>query len=73
MILLTISPITTGDCLLVNSTSGCIGTFSYSGTDCGFNVNPDTGDLTHLFYTELGKLSAFDTNGTPRAGSMGID
>lgn len=51
--------------------SGC--QFSFNGTDCGYNVNPNTSELAHLFFVEPGNLSAYDTSGTVRGGSSGVD
>lgn len=48
-------------------TPGC--NFSFSGTDCGYNVNTVTSEMAHLFYDELGNKSYFNTDGTgPQAG-----
>ena len=52
-------------------TSGC--DFGYNGTDCGYNVNPSTSELAHLFFVELGNLSAYDTSSNFRGGSPGVD
>ncbi len=46
---------------------------TYNGTDCGFNVNPGTSELAHLFFVELGNLSTYDTFGTFRGGSSGVN
>jgi hypothetical protein len=51
--------------------SGC--DFAFSGTDCGYNVDPSTSELAYMFFTNLGNLSAFDTAGTFRGGSSGVD
>jgi hypothetical protein len=40
---------------------GCI--FSYNGPDCGFNVDPTTGELAYLYHTNLGNVSGSDTSG----------
>jgi hypothetical protein len=55
--------------------SGSIGcNHSYSGgTDCGYNVDIDTGEMAHLFHDELGNLAVFDTSGTSRSGVSGVD
>lgn len=48
-------------------TSGC--DFSYSGTDCGYNVDTSTGEMAHMWYDELGNLAYFDTSGNwPQTG-----
>jgi hypothetical protein len=44
-----------------------------NGTDCGYNVDPGSSELAHLFFVELGNLSAFDTSGSFRGGSPGVD
>lgn len=36
---------------------------SYNGTDCGFNVHPDAGELAHLYYYTLGNIGGRDING----------
>lgn len=52
-------------------TSGC--NFAYSGTDCGYNVDPASSEMAHLFFTELGNLSGYTTSGTFRGGSSEVD
>jgi len=47
--------------------------FSYSGTDCGFNVPTNSSELAHLFYVELDNLAAYDTSGYIRGGSSGVN
>jgi hypothetical protein len=42
--------------------SGC--DFSYSGTDCGFNVDTSSSEMASLFYDALGNLGAHDTDGS---------
>lgn len=42
-------------------TPGCY--YSYSGTDCGYNVNTAGNELAYLFYNELGKTSIYTTGG----------
>lgn len=43
--------------------------FAYSGTDCGYNVNPATGEMASLFFDTLGNRSYYDTNGSgPQTG-----
>lgn len=42
---------------------------TYSGTDCGFNVDTASGEMAHLFYTTLGNLAYYDTSGAyPQPG-----
>ena len=50
---------------------GC--NFSYNGTDCGYNVNTASSEMAHLFFTDLGNLSAYDATGNSRSGSSGIN
>lgn len=50
-------------------TRGC--NFSYSGTDCGYNVLTASGgivysEMAHVWYVTLGNLAAFDKNGNQR-------
>lgn len=40
---------------------GC--NYSVSGTDCGFNVDPSSSQLAHLFHIGLENRSAIDANG----------
>lgn len=42
-----------------NGTNDC--NFAYSGTDCGYNVNPVSSEMAHLYFTELGNLSDYST------------
>jgi hypothetical protein len=42
-------------------TAGC--NLDYSGTDCGWNVDPASSEMAHLFFTELGNLSFYTTTG----------
>lgn len=48
---------------------GC--NYSYNGTNCGYNVDPDTGEVAHLF-NELGNLSYYDTSGNPDQPGWGL-
>lgn len=52
-------------------TPGC--DFSYSGTDCGYNPDTASSEMAHLFFTDLGNLSAYDTAATFRGGSSGVN
>jgi hypothetical protein len=46
---------------------GC--NFAYDSTDCGYNVDPSTGEMAHMFYVTLGNLGYYDTSGAgPQAG-----
>lgn len=50
---------------------GC--NFSYSGTDCGYNVDTSTGEMAHMWHDELGNVSYYDTSGSgPQSGWSGI-
>ena len=42
-------------------TSGC--NSAKSGTDCGYNVDPASSEMAHLYFTELGNLSHYTTTG----------
>jgi hypothetical protein len=42
-------------------TAGC--NFAFSGTDCGYNVDPTSSEMAHLYFTELGNQSFFTTTG----------
>ncbi|MHB1083301.1 MAG: PEP-CTERM sorting domain-containing protein [Thiobacillus sp.] len=42
-------------------TSGC--NYANSGTDCGYNVDPASSEMAHLYFTELGNLSYYTTTG----------
>lgn len=46
---------------------GC--NFSNNGTDCGFNVNPSTSELAHLFFVELNNQSLGKTDGSDNAAN----
>lgn len=41
-----------------------------SGTDCGYNVDPATGEMAHLFHSTLGNVSVWDATGNIPAGCM---
>ncbi len=46
---------------------GC--NWSYTGTDCGYNVDTSTGEMASMFYDTLGNLAYYDTTGTgPQSG-----
>ncbi|MDA8128631.1 MAG: PEP-CTERM sorting domain-containing protein [Betaproteobacteria bacterium] len=45
--------------------------FSYSGTDCGYNVDPASSEMAHLYFTELGNLSYFTSTGELSGASAG--
>jgi hypothetical protein len=49
------------------SDDGC--QFSYSGTDCGYNVDTATSDMAHMFYVTLSNKAYYDTLGSgPQPG-----
>lgn len=43
-------------------TPGCDGTFT--GTDCGYNVDLSTGEMAHMFYSTLGNVGYYNTSGS---------
>ena len=43
------------------------------GTNCGFNVDPSSSEMAHLFHVTLGNISAWDTTATFRGGTSGIE
>jgi hypothetical protein len=47
-------------------TAGC--NFSYSGTDCGYNVASASGELARLYYSELNRIAKYDEFGFPNDG-----
>ena len=42
-------------------TIGC--DFAYSGTDCGYNVDPASSEMAHLYFVTLGNQSYYTTTG----------
>ena len=42
--------------------------FAYTGTDCGYNVDPTTSEMAHMYYITLGDKAQYDTAGNPQAG-----
>lgn len=48
-------------------TSGC--NFGYNGTDCGYNVNPSTSELAHMFFVELNNQSWVKTDGSSNSAN----
>lgn len=42
-------------------TAGC--NWAYGGTDCGYNVDPASSEMAHLYSTELGNLSYYTASG----------
>ena len=40
-----------------------------SGTECGHNVDPASSDLARLYYSELGRIAKFDTDGFSNSGN----
>ncbi len=50
--------------------SGCSSAITFNGGTCGYNVNPNTSEMAHLFYTELGNNATFNTAGNPQSGGL---
>lgn len=46
--------------------------WSYSGSDCGYNVSINSSELAHLYFVDLGNVSSFDAAGNPRGGRTGL-
>lgn len=44
---------------------------NYSGTDCGYNVDPASSEMAHLYFTELGNLSYYTTKGVESGAYTG--
>lgn len=44
-----------------------------SGTDCGFNVDPASSEMAHLFFVDLGNTSSVTTTGAAMPGTQGVD
>lgn len=42
-------------------TAGC--DYAYSGTDCGYNVDPASSEMAHLYFVTLGNQSYYTTTG----------
>ncbi len=42
--------------------------FYAAGGNCGFSVNPGSGELAHLFFISLGNQSAYNNNWDPQSG-----
>ena len=42
--------------------------FGYNGTDYGYNVNTNSGELAKLYYDELGKKAYINTSGVEQSG-----
>lgn len=47
--------------------------YTHNGSDCGTNSDPMSSELVHLFYSDLGNLGQYTTNGILRPGVSGID
>jgi hypothetical protein len=51
--------------------SGALGCqFTYNGTDCGYNVDLNTSEMAHLFYSTLGNVGYYDTSGVATGCSV---
>lgn len=48
-------------------TPGC--NWAYGGTDCGYDVDPASSEMAHLYFSELGNLSYFTATG-PNSGTF---
>ena len=46
--------------------------FSYSGSDCGFNLASEASEIGYLFYQVLGNIAYFDTDGNPNQPGYGL-
>lgn len=44
------------------------GEFTFSGGDCGYNVDTSTGEMAHLYFDTLGNTANYDTQGNPQSG-----
>jgi hypothetical protein len=44
---------------------GQLGCLSNIEGDCGYNVDPSTSEMAHMFFSTLGNSRAFDTSGSP--------
>jgi len=42
------------------------------GTDCGYNVDPATGEMAYMYYVTLGDKSFYDTSGNPYQPGWGL-
>jgi PEP-CTERM motif len=52
---------------------GCVSVTSTGGTDCGYNVDPSSSEIVHLFSVTLGNRSVINPDGTRRAaGTFGL-
>ena len=49
---------------------GC--NLAYAGTDCGWNVDPATGEIAHLYYVTLGNIAGTDPNGVQQDCDTGM-
>ncbi len=49
---------------------GC--NLAYSGTDCGWNVDPATGEIAHLYYITLDNIGGYDANGVHQDCDTGM-
>ena len=52
-------------------TPGCNSVNSYSGGDCGYNVDPNSSEMAHLYFVELGNLSAYTSTGASSGAYSG--
>lgn len=53
--------------------TGSIGCdFAFSGTDCGFNVDTSTSEMSYMYYVTLGNKAYYDTGGNPGQAGWGL-
>lgn len=53
---------------MTDTNVGC--SFAYSGTACGYNVDPTTSEMAHLFYATLANVAGFDASGIQRSCTL---
>ena len=56
----------------VPGSSACAPFTNRGGTNCGYNVDTDRGELAHLFYETLGNKAEYDTSGNPGQPGAGL-
>jgi hypothetical protein len=53
---------------LLNTATCDLTNFTYSGTNCGYNVNTANSEMARVYYTELGRIAKFDADGFTNGG-----
>jgi hypothetical protein len=54
---------------MANPSAGCdVNASNLGGTNCGYNVDPTSSEMAHLFFTELGNKSYVSPTGVIQAG-----